>query len=198
MNYKVLVAAFLLTAVVRADEIGPPPVGWGFMGPPGPNAVPAGCQAGVDGDMAQAGQRNMTLRCADDPAATVGLQQAFEALPYWGKRVRFSAWLKTSGVRAFDGETGGAGLWINVPSPIRGPQPTRAPERALSEWTDWEYRDFVVDIPEGGRFINIGFWLHAKGQIWIRDLEFEVVPESVPVNLSFEDNSGQGPNLQLE
>lgn len=198
MSYRVLIAALLAAAAAQANEIQPPPAGWGFMAPPGEDPLSAGCQAGVDDDLAHAGQPNMTLRCADEPVSLVGLQQAFEASPYWGQRVRFSAELKADSVRAFDGTSGGGGLWIAVPSPVHGPRTTRAPERALSDWTEWEAREFVVDIPEGGQFIVIGFWLHGSGQIWIRDLAFEVVPKSVPVNLSFEDNPGQGLGLQLE
>jgi hypothetical protein len=201
MNYKVLIAAVLAAAVVRADEIKPPPVGWGFMGP-GDSLMPEGCTGGVDGDLANAGQPNLTLRCAADPdpdgvPAVVGLQQSFEASPYWDQRVRFSAEVKADGIGGYDGTTGGGGLWIGVPSP-NGARFNRAPEKALSGFTDWEYREFVVDIPRGGQFILIGFWLQSKGQLWLRDPNFEVVDDSVPVTLAFEDNPELGPDLQLE
>jgi hypothetical protein len=72
-------------------------------------------------------------------------------------------------------------------------------DRALSGYSSWEYRDFVVDIhPEAGPFINIGFWLEGSGQAWVRDLNFEVVTDAVPVNLEVNWDNVLKPQLSLE
>jgi hypothetical protein len=57
-------------------------------------------------------------------------------------------------------------------------------DRAVTGWTDWEYRELVTDVPRDGQWFTIGFWLQGQGQVWVRDLQFEEVPDSVPVNMS--------------
>jgi hypothetical protein len=51
---------------------------------------------------------------------------------------------------------------------------------------------------EGGPFIVIGFWLEGRGQMWIRDLDIEVVAETVPTNLTVDWDKVLQPNLALE
>ena len=197
MNLRVVIAASLIAAMMQADALESLPTGWSKMPGSGADNMPGSCAVGIDADLAAAGQPNMSIDCPGDEAGFGGVRQAFEASPYWGKRVRFSAWIMVEGANDIDGYEAGGGLWIGVPSP-EGPMYNRMEERALKGYTSWEYRDFVVDIPEGGQFINIGFWLGGQGQLWIRDLEFEVVPGSVPVNLSYEQDEALGPNLNLE
>jgi hypothetical protein len=199
MNYKVLIAAVLVAAVAQADVLEPPPAGWAPMGMGGPYQLPGACELGVDGGLAHAGQPNLSVKCHNDVPSFGGLQQSFESAPYLGKRVRFSAWIQAEGVEDVDDVQGGAGLWIAVPTPERRPVMDRMPERALKGYTSWEYRDFVVDVPaDGGPFIVIGFWLEGRGQMWIRDLNFEVVPDSVPTNMTVDWDEVLSPNLSLE
>lgn len=199
MNYKVLIAALLLATVARAQTLEPPPIGWAAMPMNGPNQLPDSCEMGVDGDLARAGQPNMSIRCQDQVPAFGGLRQAFESAPYLGKRVRFSGWIQVEGVEDAGDVAAGAGLWINVPTSERRPFMDRMEDRALSGYSSWEYRDFVVDIePDAGPFINIGFWLEGSGQMWVRDLNFEVVSDAVPVNLEVDWEDVLRPNLTLE
>lgn len=199
MNYKVLIAAALLALVVQADALEPPPTGWAPMPLGGPQQLAEACEMGIDRDLANAGQPNISIKCTSRTVPSFGgLQQAFESAPYRGKRVRYSAWIQASGVEAVGDIAGQAGLFIAVPTPD-GPLLNRMDERALTGWTNWEYLDFVVDVPaDGGPFLGIGFWMQGTGQIWIRDLELEVVPETVPVNLTRESDPVPGPNLELE
>ncbi|MGW8370115.1 MAG: hypothetical protein ACWGPN_15730 [Gammaproteobacteria bacterium] len=198
MNYKVLVAALLAAAVVHAETLDPLPVGWAPMGRGGPLQVAGDCEAGIDGALAAAGQPNLSIRCANDVPSFGGHYQSFEANPYWGKRVRFSGWIKADGIEGVDGVEGGAGLWIVVPTQD-GRMVDRMADRAVKGWTSWEYREFVVEVPdEGGAWMLIGFWAQGRGQMWVRDLNFEIVGDSVPVNLAPETDVAPGPNLTLE
>ncbi len=198
MNYKVLIAALLVAAVVKADTLDPLPVGWAPMGPGGPLQLPGECEVGVDGPLAAAGEPNLSILCANGEPSFGGHYQSFESAPYLGKRVRFSAWLMVEGIEDIEGVEGGAGLWIAVPMG-NGPMVDRMADRALKGWTSWEYRDFVVDVPaEGGVWMHIGFWAQGRGQMWVRDLNLEIVPDTVPVNLSPETDAVPGPRLQLE
>lgn len=199
MNYKVLVAALLIATAASGadDEIRPPPQGWQPMGNGGTLGLTSACILGVDGDMATAETPNMTIKCAADEASFGGLTNSFEAKPYWGKRVRFSAWLRGWGLEDVGDVEGGGALWIAVPSP-NGPVINGMRDRRLTGYTSWEYRDFVVDVPEqAGPWLVIGFWAQGRGQLWVKDLKFEEVPTSVPVNLTA-DEPILGPQLNLE
>jgi hypothetical protein len=62
---------------------------------------------------------------------------------------------------------------------------------------DWSRYDFVLDVPDDGVEIYIGFSLKGSGVVWADDFVFEIVDSSVPVtaidyntgptNLSFEE-----------
>ena len=54
--------------------------------------------------------------------------------------------------------------------------------RAVKGTTEWQYRDFVVDVPKDSRRSMLGFWMEGKGQLWVRDLKVETVSKKVPVN----------------
>jgi hypothetical protein len=198
MQYKVLIAALLLVVVARADEpLEPPPSPWEPMPLGGPNQLAGRCDIGIDGELAAAGEPNLAILCENDMPSFGGLTQAFDAAPYWGKRVRFSAWLQGAGIETIDGVGEGGGLFITVGSP-NGFIANRMQERALSGFTSWVYRDFVVDVPEGAPRIAIGIWLEGKGKLWARDLVFETVPIDVPANLSWDQDPALAPRLSLE
>lgn len=203
MNYKVVIAALLIAAVARADDkLEPLPPGWGFMGNGGPQALRGQCEFGIDGALAQAGQDNLSIRCNDEIPAFGGLTDTFMAADYFGKRVRFSGWLQAEGMTEIDGIESGGGLFITVPT-ARGPLMNGMEDRKLTGWTNWEYREFVVDIPAVSELrvnvdpaqvpMAIGFWMQGQGQIWIRDFKIEIVSDEVPVNLSRETDTAPGP-----
>jgi hypothetical protein len=54
--------------------------------------------------------------------------------------------------------------------------------RTIKGSTDWETRDFVVDIPDDARNLMAGYWMQGQGQVWMRDLKVEEVPLTVAVN----------------
>jgi hypothetical protein len=86
-----------------------------------------------------------------------------------------------------------------VGSTSKGTRMDRMQPRGVTGTSDWQYRDFVVDIPQDNNRFQIGFWAQGKGQIWVRDLVVEEVPASVPVNFFWEDDAKPvGPDLSLE
>lgn len=66
----------------------------------------------------------------------------------------------------------------------------------------WNYFSVVLDVPVKSELIAFGILLNGHGQIWMDELRFEIVDESVPVtekrpsedllnepvNLNFESN----------
>ena len=182
MNYKVLVAAFLAASVVgvASGGIGEPPRRWASSVGEGEGG--SSCVTGVDSDLRAAGQRNLSIQCDPENTSLASLRQGFLASPYWGKQVRFSAWVRAAGIdetAGMDDESGGAGAGIFIVHsdadgdhfyPMTGP--------ALTGWTDWVYREVVVDVPGQGQWLNIGLWLRGPGQAWLRDPAFEIVSDS--------------------
>ncbi len=172
----------LATATVPRpnDRFVPPPPRWLALGEPGFEL----CDAGVDAKMLAAGQRNLSIACGVPLRAYI--RQAFEAPAFWGKRVRFSGWVKTEKVVPREG--------IDVPPGANG-QPGAALYLAATDTngpvynaivtgtTDWTYKELVIDIPAGAPYIPVGLSLVGTGQVWARDLKFEEVSRDTPVTL---------------
>ncbi len=94
-----------------------------------------------------------------------------------------------------------SGRWMSAPWPIRSFTPPvkvacgsvsahRASARRSHAGAHYSREppngrpdDFVVDVPEDANVLQAGYWMQGKGQLWIRDLKVEEVPNTVPVNL---------------
>jgi hypothetical protein len=175
-----------VTTVPRpTDAFLPPPVKWFLTGEQGFEL----CDAGVDATMLASGQPNLTIACK--VPVIVFLRQAPVAPPYWGKRVRFSAWIKTENVVARSdvlpvggsfNSAQGAALYISA-SDTGGP----VRNAAVTGTTPWTYRELVIDIAPGtnapgdAKFLPMGVVLNGTGQVWVRDLKFEEVPRETPL-----------------
>jgi len=126
------------------------------------------------------------------------VMQQFKACDYIGKRIRFSAFIKTQKVEEW------CGLWMR----INGATATivkfdNMQNRPIKGTNDWNYYSVVLDIPESSNIINIGVLLTGKGTIWMDHANFEMVDKSVettdvdlsselpqkPVNLSLEESN---------
>jgi hypothetical protein len=161
------------TVIRPGDLFEPAPPKWLTFGSAGFEL----CDLGVDAKLARQGQRNLTAACK--APVNAGLRQAINAAPWWGKRVRFSAWIRTENVEAPPGGSNmavGAGLFISASD-------TNTPTLGfrVTGTTDWEYRELVMDIPRNSVWIPMGLALNGSGQVWLRDLKFEEVSRDVPV-----------------
>lgn len=160
------------TAPRPGDAFLPPPQKWLALGEQGFEL----CDAGIDAKMLTAGQRNLSISCSVPMRAY--LRQAFEAPPWWGKRVRLSAWVKSENVQARTGGTGqpGAALYLAA-TDTNGP----VYNAVVTGTTEWTPLELVIDIPRGAPYIPMGLSLVGTGQVWARDLKFEEVPRDTPV-----------------
>jgi hypothetical protein len=155
------------------DRFQPPPEKWLAVGGQGFEL----CDNGVDAQLLKAGQRNLTIACSI--SAQSNLRQAFVAAPYWGKRVRFSGWIRTEKVEPpadLNGQGGGAGLYMSATD---SQNPTLH-ANAIGT-TAWQYKELVMDIPRNSAYIPIGIALYGRGQVWGRDFKFEEVSLDTPV-----------------
>jgi hypothetical protein len=96
---------------------------------------------------------------------------------YRGKRVRFSAHVKSSGVLTW------AGLWMRVDG--RSGEDSLAFDnmqgRPIKGTTDWKQYQVVLDVPAAATAVAFGILLDGGGSVWMSGVSLEVVEESVPV-----------------
>jgi hypothetical protein len=130
-------------------------------------------------DDASRGARSAVIRRdqvkGERPTEDVGnLMQKIDAVPYRGKRVRFSAAVRTE-VR---GRGNHAQLWLRVDRakkkmgffdnmfdrPITG--------------KDWQRYEIVGDVAEDAVTLNFGVFLVGWGRVWFDDASLEIVDEA--------------------
>lgn len=106
------------------------------------------------------------------------LYQITEASGYRGKRVRYSAYLKTREVHF------SAGLWFRVDD-INGKNLAfdvmEGSRRRLRGDADWKWYSIVIDVPASGANLLYGVALTGSGMIWTDGVSIEIVDQSVPV-----------------
>jgi hypothetical protein len=206
MNYKALIAAALAAttvAIVQAsivDEAVPKP--WFKNGQAPASNV---CKAGVDTGVEHAGTPNLTLKCDTNENGFVGVMQMFSAKDYLGKRVRFSALVKAEGIE------GWGGLWMRVDQGAQVLAFDNMQNRPIKGSLDWTSESVVLDVPKATPAASdgtpgaaptgvfFGILMNGKGQLWISNVQVDVVGSDVPTTSSLPQNtipSGPG-NLSL-
>ena len=124
------------------------------------------------------------------------LMQQFRAGPYVGKRVRFSAYVKSENVTRW------AGLFMRVDG--KGATGYMAldnmRERPIKGTTEWKLYEVVLDVPESGVEMTLGIMLDGPGQVWVNSGSVEIVSSAIPVTkLSIPNSLPDGPrNLGLD
>ncbi len=170
-----------------------------------PNTIklPAGWQSsgsqaddyemGVDHKVAHSGRSSGYIKSVPSAKGFGTLMQSFKAARFHGKRLRLSGFVKTENVRNW------AGLWMRVDGKDgKSVSFDNMNDRPIKGISDWKKYEIVLDVPIDSINIAFGILLNGQGQVWIDDLNFEVVDEGVPttdlklklpeepVNLNFE------------
>ena len=100
--------------------------------------------------------------------------QYFDATPFVGERVRFSAYVKTDGAAS-------GGLWMRVDGDAGFLAFDNMGDRPIVGTTDWKQYSVVLDIPVGSRRVVYGALLSGAGTLWISKPRVEVVGSEVAV-----------------
>lgn len=109
-----------------------------------------------------------------DEYATI--MQQFRAEKFLGKRVRFSAFVKTLEVE------GWAGLWLRLDGKFSVTlKLDNMQNRPIKGTANWNLYSCVLDVPEETELINIGILLTGKGRVWLDDVSFQEVDRTIPV-----------------
>ena len=170
------------------------PKGW-FITGDAPGKALDDYDIGVDPDITYKKKPCVTIKSKLNPREFAALAQQVQAEAYHGKRLRFSAALRSADIKnraALFMRVGGTNGKILAFDNMR--------ERYLSGTTDWEQHDIVLDVTEKAEDIVFGFLLSLDGQVWMADVHLEVVDKQVPttdivdeiapnfpINLDFEE-----------
>lgn len=170
------------------------PNGWIMTG-----ESPFDYEAGLDNSTVHSGNNSAYLKAKDKNARGFAtLMQQIKSDQYRGERIRFSAFVKSVDVKA------AAGLWMRVDhSSGEVLAFDNMMNRPIKGTNEWNHFSVVLDIPIKSEVIAFGILLNGSGQIWMDELGFDVVDDSVPVteqsnaeglsnepiNLNFEDNT---------
>ncbi|HZI15388.1 MAG TPA: AraC family transcriptional regulator [Myxococcus sp.] len=179
MDFRKRLATLLLTLAATAAGAQPQegaqklPVGWYVT-----ESAPKRYEAGVDTKSTCEGARSAYLRSLTPDENGYGtFMQAFGAQDFRGKRLRFSAAVRTQDV------DGWAGLWMRV----EGPDPKQPlafdnmQSRALVGTIGCKRYDVVLDVPKEATTIMAGLIMSGTGQAWLDNVRFDEVDASVKV-----------------
>lgn len=167
------------------------PRGWFLAG-----SNPAAYDSGIDAQMPYNGHPSAYLKATATRVEGFGtLMQDFRADHYLGKRVRFSAFVKTENVQDW------AGLWMRVDKGSQMLAFDNMENRPMKGTSDWQKYEVVLDVPQEASGMFFGVLLTGQGTVWLNSAKIEVVDSNIPttaaspqskpdqpVNLNFDGN----------
>ena len=168
-------AAFVLFASVLTPAADQVPRGWIEAG-----SKPQQYEVGVDRTERRGNHPVAFVKGIEGQVDTTGfgtLMQMTGPGNFLGKRVRFSADVKSEKV-----DSGWAGLWFRVDGPERMQSLSfdNMQDRPIKGTEDWKHVEIVLDVPENATAIAFGILLAGPGQVWMGNLDFQIVPDNVP------------------
>ena len=187
MNLVTVIAAMALATVLTlaaAAAEGPAPTGWLLSG-----STPSAYEVG---SAPQGGQNRGPagfIRSKEPSAGFGTLMQTVDASDYRGKRVRFSAVVRSDAVASW------AGLWMRVDGPATANGKPKLlgfdnmGKRPIKGTTGWTRHDVVLDVPANAEKVAFGILLNGTGGAWLDGVSLEVVPETVPVTARTPEDS---------
>ena len=123
--------------------------------------------------------------------------QTAQADSYGGKRIRFTAYIRSEGVEKW------AGLWFRVDGAGSPPPPALAfdnmHDRPIKGNTEWQAYSVVLDVARQASAIAYGVLLDGPGKIRIDTARIEAVDQGVPTTgTSASSTLSEPTNLDFE
>lgn len=122
-----------------------------------------------------------------DPSKFGTLSQYCSADQYLGKRVRMTGYLKSENVKKW------AGMWFRINDSLQKNILSfdNMSGRPIKNTTDWKKYEIVLDVPQEAGVMAFGVLLESSGKVWISDISFEVVDQSVPTTNMLKERAPQ-------
>ncbi len=118
--------------------------------------------------------------------------QEVKSSPFKGKRVRFSAWVKTENAAEW------SGLWMRVDKGQRSIAFDNMLDRPIKGTTEWKQYEVVLDVDTSSTDIAFGLLLIGTGKTWIDNVKIETVNNDVPVTCAIYSVKRCMSNLSFE
>jgi hypothetical protein len=165
------------------------PQGWYLAG-----SKPAEYESGVDAQAQYNSHPSAYLKSKQAAVDGFGtLMQNFRADQYAGKRVRFTAFVKTEGVQDW------AGLWMRVDKGKESVAFDNMQNRPIKGTSGWQQYSVVLDVPQNATGIFFGVLLSGTGAVWMNSVKVESVGLEVPATGSATMQNRDHPvNLDFE
>ncbi len=101
--------------------------------------------------------------------------------PFLGKRVRMTGMLKTLDIKEW------SGFWLRIDE-----KDSRLPlgfdnmhdgrtDRSIKGTNDWKRYEIILDVPKESYKMAYGALIFGVGQIWFKDIQFEIVEKSIKI-----------------
>jgi RNA polymerase sigma factor (sigma-70 family) len=133
---------------------------------------------GIDSSMKWSSESSAYLKNkAAEPAGFGALMQTRRADIYAGKRLKMAGYVKARAVERY------AGLWLSYENQGMAATFNSIPSTLITGSRDWQKYEIVADIPESSNSIGFGIVLSGKGQVWLSNLQFEIVDSNVPTTV---------------
>lgn len=154
---------------------------------------PADYDMGLDRNSAFTGSSSGYIRSnKPDPQGFGTYMQTFDGTDYRGKRLRFSAYVKSENVENW------AGLWMRVDRDKKPVAFDNMQDRPIKDTQGWAQHAIVLDVDANATAVAFGILLAGKGAVWIDDVAFDVVGEEIPVTDLTRKLSATPRNLSFE
>jgi hypothetical protein len=165
------------------------PKGWFITGDD-----PDSYDIGVDPSLTYKNRSCVTIKAKSEPSEFAALAQKIKAEAYQGKRLQFSAALRSENLEnraALFMRIGGANGKMLAFDNMRN--------RFITGTHDWEHHSIVLDVADDAENIVFGFLSSLAGQAWMADVQLDVVDRSVPTTDILEEIEHYFPtNLDFE
>jgi len=181
---KVTLVMLGLSVPLLAGPSGDVAKGWFFnCGVRGdqPCAAVGTYRGALDRDIVYHGAASVSVTSESSKARQFGgVHQMIGAADYRGKRVRYSAQVRTENV------TDWAGLWLRADDGdgrVLAFDNMETSHRGLRGTREWSRQEVVLDIPQEANAIRFGLVLSGAGKAWLDDVHVDIVAPDVPVTL---------------
>jgi hypothetical protein len=160
-------AAGLISPAIAAPAT---PSGWFLAG-----SDPGSFEVSRDTVVTHDAKNSASLASTQTPRGFGTLMQSFDPTDYRGKRLKLTAWIKAREVKNW------AGLWMRVDgADQKSTAFDNMQNRPIKGTRDWARYEIILDVAAKTSQDAFGILLDGEGKVWISNVRFQIVDNSVP------------------